>query len=450
MPRQRTQGFAIEQLYPYDPRLNPLPAPSVGIFDEPTVAICINSQWASHIDGVLERLRQADAWLGDEAEQYRAIQEIEKLLVALAIGSECMPFDPCCPEELDLLSKLLAAQRKTNQLLSDQKKQVDSQAAFNLALLDDGDARSLNPEAGETWDTKTNGEFNNLCAAVDDYVRTLVQMETDSLNIKQLVLNLAALSTLILPPAALFIGGVLGATSLALDAWESIINDPEAIEEVVCAMVENLQGQPVNKATFAASLNASNVPTTNNSNAAALATWVDENNQADENYRAFLAHLGSSDGQCPCGCEGNTLALADDMEEYAGASVTYRGKQTVNLDGEDYEVKVWRLRLGLKTLTNGKVEFAAGLRTTNENECCPIISVGSSGQDGLIFVEVLGNTVTFCDGTEAFAPAGGAIEGCVRQVISKAAVTDSAGTRAILAARYEDFTFDPRPEANCP
>ncbi len=87
-PTPTPAHFVPEVIRPYDVRLNPRPVPSEGVFDAPTVKICVNSTWVSHVDGVLERLLYRDAWLGNQAEVQRALGEVRKLLAALArIGS---------------------------------------------------------------------------------------------------------------------------------------------------------------------------------------------------------------------------------------------------------------------------------------------------------------------------------------------------------------------------
>lgn len=74
---------------PYDTREIPAPIPSAGIFDSPTVVLCVNVEWVSHLDGLLERLLWADAWIGTDEEIEDAIQEVHKLLVALLPVSDC-------------------------------------------------------------------------------------------------------------------------------------------------------------------------------------------------------------------------------------------------------------------------------------------------------------------------------------------------------------------------
>lgn len=104
MPRSgKPSDFRPELIYPYDVRLSPLPVPTPAIFDNPSRTICINIQWASHIQGLLDRLMYEDAWTGDEAEFERAKQEIIRLSAALGGTSEegdCINDMGCCDENL--------------------------------------------------------------------------------------------------------------------------------------------------------------------------------------------------------------------------------------------------------------------------------------------------------------------------------------------------------------
>lgn len=85
--------FAAGRIKFKSPILNfdKMPAPQVGIFDSPTVYVCVNTEWWSFI---LERVRvlvRPDAWLGDDAEKIRASQEIENFL-AMANCENCSEF----------------------------------------------------------------------------------------------------------------------------------------------------------------------------------------------------------------------------------------------------------------------------------------------------------------------------------------------------------------------
>ena len=74
---------------PFDTRYDPAPVPAAGVFDSPTVWVCINTHWASHLDGLLERLLYPDAWSGTELEIDSAIQQVGELLIKLAEIQEC-------------------------------------------------------------------------------------------------------------------------------------------------------------------------------------------------------------------------------------------------------------------------------------------------------------------------------------------------------------------------
>ena len=69
----------------------PLIAPSAGIFDAPSVWVCVNTEWWSRLVSRLYVLVREDAWQGDNEEQVRASQEIEKLL-AMANCEDCSDF----------------------------------------------------------------------------------------------------------------------------------------------------------------------------------------------------------------------------------------------------------------------------------------------------------------------------------------------------------------------
>src|SRR6056297_1117240 len=81
----------------YAPRQVPLPAPTVGILDDPTECITVNAEWFSHLLGAISALEQPDAWAGDDDERYRALQEIEKLIASVAPCEPCESQPPVIP-----------------------------------------------------------------------------------------------------------------------------------------------------------------------------------------------------------------------------------------------------------------------------------------------------------------------------------------------------------------
>jgi microcystin-dependent protein len=68
----------------------PHSAPTVGIFDEPGIPICLNSEWASFVDGALALLAARSYWKGTEAEIDAAVDQVEILLAALGEIGDCM------------------------------------------------------------------------------------------------------------------------------------------------------------------------------------------------------------------------------------------------------------------------------------------------------------------------------------------------------------------------
>ena len=70
----------------FDPRKSRMPVPVAGIFDEPHHCVPINVDWRGYLIGVIERLAWGDVWLGDDAAQYGAVQEIYKLVDLMALG----------------------------------------------------------------------------------------------------------------------------------------------------------------------------------------------------------------------------------------------------------------------------------------------------------------------------------------------------------------------------
>lgn len=87
----KTKQINPEQVRPYDTRLIPAPVPDTDLCDCPRVQLCINSEWASHLDGLLERLLYRDAWAGTDEDKDRAIATIERLLSMFKVRDMC-----CC------------------------------------------------------------------------------------------------------------------------------------------------------------------------------------------------------------------------------------------------------------------------------------------------------------------------------------------------------------------
>lgn len=86
------------EIIPYfDPRgVHPHDIPSVGVFDEPVVQVCINSRWASHLTAGIERFTYRDAWRGTESEIDNAIEAVRQVLAALDAAEGKCTLNCCC------------------------------------------------------------------------------------------------------------------------------------------------------------------------------------------------------------------------------------------------------------------------------------------------------------------------------------------------------------------
>lgn len=67
----------------------PLTIPSAGVFDSPTVQLCVNAQWASILDGLVAQLLTPAIWDGSGQAVDDVIQQVHVLLVALGSNGEC-------------------------------------------------------------------------------------------------------------------------------------------------------------------------------------------------------------------------------------------------------------------------------------------------------------------------------------------------------------------------
>lgn len=68
---------------------NPLSVPTEGVFDSPTVVLCLNVTWVSILSGLIDQLDTTAIWEGTDEEIDAAIQEVRKLQIALAPVSDC-------------------------------------------------------------------------------------------------------------------------------------------------------------------------------------------------------------------------------------------------------------------------------------------------------------------------------------------------------------------------
>lgn len=89
----RQFDFLPTLVTPFDVRRTRKRVPAVLIDAAPLVCLCINSEWASHVSGVIERLLYEDVWLGTDEEIDFAIHEIERFLATMSCF-DCGGNDP--------------------------------------------------------------------------------------------------------------------------------------------------------------------------------------------------------------------------------------------------------------------------------------------------------------------------------------------------------------------
>lgn len=333
-------------MFPYDPRFRAIAPPSSGIFDEPTMSICFNIEWAGHIDGVLSRLLWTDAWAGTPQTQQWAVGEITKLLVSMIArnpcGSGCM--GECCDdiiERLEAIEALLAAGPRPS--VADVKASVGAvQSAYqsfveNIESTWQDDITNVYPELayGDANDPIRDQALCFICRRfVDlccDWVLQNIKWKTD---IQQTVLNIAELIGEVSEAAGRFFGETafgrmfnnidrmidLGVPGLTLwiqtvTASESAaFQDQDARAELACAWYEGLKGQEPSLSLFIGMLYAASVTgnaSTIRAKLGAALTPVSEPQEPSGERLFFIwadlwaeAYQGVQDGIVPeCLCE---------------------------------------------------------------------------------------------------------------------------------------------------
>lgn len=331
----------------FKPRANPRAAPTVSIFAEPRVCLTVNAEWYSHISGYIAGLLEPDAWLGDDTEQRRIYDEISTLLEGL--DENCM-VDPCCDEtnesldELQDQTGLLLLQAYTQQF-NNWTTTNNSQANYNQMFYN-GSPNSISPNLGANFNT--TGGNAALCEAISRYIENLVYAYTMRVNLAATAFAGGAAAAVVL--GSILTGGLalplLGAWGLlsttavtvAAAVWNAIVADVEGKRKVYCCMFDSLQDQAITQEIFKTSVEDCGFdPTTSEGRIAGL---IQNENQSDANYLAFIRLLGDQQGgseePCNCGCDITTynIIAMDNCTVEKLTDTTYRITQT-NIDPSD-------------------------------------------------------------------------------------------------------------------
>lgn len=280
------------QLFPYDTRYRPIAPPTAGIFDEPTIGVCINVQWAAHLDGVLERLLWPDAWAGSEGLKIWAVGEVTKLIVSLIQrnpcgGGDCM--SECCDDILERLEAIEEAIKKGEEPTPDEvKTDVDAVYTSYTDYLEDTDA-IYNDDITNVHPDMAYGDANDelrdqaLCFMSHRFVNICCDWVAQNIRLKQAnqqtALNLAS----IIGGAADLLGRLFAETAFgpmfenidmmlelevaALTTWVTsvsveqlaIFEDQEARDDVACGWYDGMKGQTPTASLFLSALAAANL-----------------------------------------------------------------------------------------------------------------------------------------------------------------------------------------------
>ncbi|MEM6284165.1 MAG: hypothetical protein AAF787_18375 [Chloroflexota bacterium] len=82
-PNPRIRWDEDFYIFPYLVRAEPLPVPTPGGTDDPVSVLQVNTEWLSHVIGVLSVLEQRDSWTGTDAEIYAAQQAVEQIIASV-------------------------------------------------------------------------------------------------------------------------------------------------------------------------------------------------------------------------------------------------------------------------------------------------------------------------------------------------------------------------------
>lgn len=341
----------------YVVRDHPLPAPAVGIFDYPRACLVLNLEWASHVIGALSALYQPDAWTGDDDEQYRAQQEILKLM-SLAANA--------CTGGSDVILRQNPADSCQLQ------QSINGGATWTLAF-DYSLCRSNSPSGNytfytdiqnqlntynQTWDENpTVGDFapdlvydggeteddqmrdQGLCYAVQMLYDVIAQMYVETvLNppTRPMFEVIATLAFAIIgglaaesfsgglatPIVVAAVSGAVGNALLALGFQVGAAVTAEELEsvknDVVCCIYSALKGSTISESAFQAG--ADGCDFVEDSPEARVATVVSEIMHDHDVFLSFLGFMSEAYGigqlgiELPlCPCEGITVAANVDV-----------------------------------------------------------------------------------------------------------------------------------------
>lgn len=289
----------------FRPFLTPIPIPTPGICDSPSMSLCINYEWLPIIRGLLHVLDQPDVWDTTDADELFNVRQQIKEISAM---SGCL----CGYGKTDLQIRNIVDITLNNQLVQ----------IFNADGLDgvapDRPDSTFDTDSGDTGDEIREREIA-LCWAVQDYVTTVVEKGIFNAFIPDAI-------TMLTTGGIAFLVGPIGGLvyRVASEIFETVINmvanDAELIEKVSCCMLDGLQGLALTEANFATALDGCGFGAL--SDEAFIADAVRMGLDDTGNFLSFVSVLGSYMNvvdildECPCDPDGCIVDFTIDDADF--------------------------------------------------------------------------------------------------------------------------------------
>ena len=288
----KTDDQRVEIVPLYRPFINPIPIPTAQICDAPAHSMCVSTEWMPIIHGLLAVLDQPDIWDSEDEDEIFAVRQQVREFASMGT---CL----CGYGATDQSVRLAVDITLNNQLVQ----------IFTADGLD-----GVAPDRPDTFFDEDSGDSGDeiarrqvaLCWAVFDYIVTVVEKGIFNAFISDstTIVATGVIAFLVNPLAGLLYAF---ASEIAEDLINKVANNPSAIEDVACCMLEALQGVAITEGAFTASLDGCGFALL--SDEAFVADAVKIGLAETGNFLAFVAVLGGymnvTDilSECPCEVE---------------------------------------------------------------------------------------------------------------------------------------------------
>jgi hypothetical protein len=298
MPQKRVNPPSeIEsEAYPHTPIRRPIPIPDPLPFDQGDrlFSLCVNGEWMSAIQGVLEVLLNRDTWAGSDAGRQAAVDEAARLLSTLQ-DCEAVSMVDCCDDiliRLDAIISLLGRDREI--------------ALINFRDLIGGEINEngflgTHPDIPQTTFFNDTGAdaaekiaqlrmaFCWLLTEVFEQAYTDLQTATGKIGAG---LFTAAGIALRMGPISWMAGAVIGVIATLgagiVGAILGALADTDARKDVICCLLDALDGQPVTREAFTTAIDACSIGGNQTMIGLFLKTWIG----LDHNWGILLHDYG--------------------------------------------------------------------------------------------------------------------------------------------------------------